>query len=89
MNIGALALIPSRRSAITCPISWINSSTVNPAANAHPNTKLYAAIDTIIVPAVVSSFSFGKQQDRRLSFVSSATIATSTPASPRLERGRR
>ena len=69
MNIGALALIPSRRSAITCPISWISSSTVNPAANAHPNTKLYAAIETSIVPAVVSSFSLGSSRITVFSFV--------------------
>ena len=36
MNIGALALIPSRRSAITWPISWTSSSTTNPAANGKP-----------------------------------------------------
>ena len=39
MNIGALALIPSRRSAITWPISWTNSSTTKPTANAQPKNS--------------------------------------------------
>ncbi len=39
-NIGALAGIPSRRSAITWPISWMNSSTTKPAANSQPQKRL-------------------------------------------------
>ncbi len=33
MNIGADAGMPSRRSAITWPISWTSSSTTKPSAN--------------------------------------------------------
>ncbi len=36
MNIGALALIPSRRSWITCPISWTSSRSTKPTANFQP-----------------------------------------------------
>ena len=36
MNIGADALMPSRRSWITCPISCRNSSATNPTANDQP-----------------------------------------------------
>ena len=37
MKIGALAsLTPSRRSWITCPISWTNSSTTKPTPNFQP-----------------------------------------------------
>ena len=36
MNTGALALTPSRRSAMTWPISWTKSSTTNPTANRQP-----------------------------------------------------
>src|SRR5205807_975871 len=33
MNIGAVALIPSLRSWITCPSSWMSSSSTKPTAN--------------------------------------------------------
>ena len=66
MNIGVLALIPSRRSAITWPISCRNSSTTNPAANSQPQNRLYAATDTSAVPDVVSSFSLRQQQQHAL-----------------------
>jgi len=36
MNIGALALMPSRRSWITCPISWTNRRITKPIANFQP-----------------------------------------------------
>ena len=46
MNIGALALRPSRRSAITWPISCTNSSAMKPAANGQPQIHAYAASET-------------------------------------------
>ena len=36
MNIGAEALMPSRRSWITCPISCTKSSSTKPTANFQP-----------------------------------------------------
>ena len=39
MNIGALALMPSRRSWITWPISCTNSSTTKPTANVQPQNR--------------------------------------------------
>ena len=39
MNIGALASMPSRRSWITWPISWMNISTTKPAANSQPHSS--------------------------------------------------
>ena len=36
MNIGALAVTPSRRSWITWPISWMNSSATKTAPNFQP-----------------------------------------------------
>ena len=39
MNIGALALMPSRRSWITWPISCTNSSTTKPTANVQPKNS--------------------------------------------------
>ena len=36
MNTGALRLMPSRRSWMTWPISWTNSSTTKPTANFQP-----------------------------------------------------
>ena len=39
MNVGALALMPSRRSWITWPISCTNRSTTTPSANVHPQNS--------------------------------------------------
>ena len=39
MNIGALAGMPSRRSWITCPISWTSSSSTKPTANFQPQMR--------------------------------------------------
>ena len=36
MKTGALASTPSRRSAMTWPISWMNSGATNPTANSSP-----------------------------------------------------
>ena len=39
MNIGALALMPSRRSWITWPISWTSSRTTKPTAKVQPQNR--------------------------------------------------
>ena len=40
MKTGALAGMPSRRSWITCPISWTNSRITKPTANFQPQIRL-------------------------------------------------
>ena len=71
MNIGAEALIPSRRSWNTWPISCRSSRTTNPIANDQPQISAYAAIETSIVAEVVSSFTFGSSSRTDFSFVAS------------------
>src|SRR5579884_1603355 len=63
INIGPLALIPSRRSAM------------NPAANAQPHNSAYAASETRIVPVEANSLSLGSRSRIALNFVSKARIA--------------
>ena len=80
-NIGALALIPSRRSWNTWPISCRNSSTTNPAANSQPKKMLYAATDTSAVPAVTNSLALGSSRTRPLIATQNFAIAAPTAAS--------
>ena len=40
MNIGAVALMPSRRSWSTCPISWMKSRITKPSANFQVQIRL-------------------------------------------------
>ena len=87
MKVGALALIPSRRSWMTCPISWTNRSTTIPSANVQPQKSEYAATDTSAVPAVVSSLSFGSSSSAPLiaakNFATTAAIAAAALPSRR------
>ena len=81
MNIGADASIPSRRSWITCPISWTSRRITKPAANDQPQMSEYAAIETSIVAEVESTLIFGSRS--RIAFALLANAMTATAIGPR------
>jgi hypothetical protein len=81
MNIGADALMPSRRSWKTCPISWIKSSSTNPTANFQPQIRAYAAIETSIVADVVKILIFGSRNSSALSFAPNLSRISPSAAS--------
>ena len=90
MNIGAEALTPSRRNAITCPISWTKSSTTKPTANASPRSARRRRPRRASSPQVVSSLSFGSSSRIVLSFAPMRPSAASRlpPARFHHRRGR-
>jgi hypothetical protein len=88
MNIGADASIPSRRSWITCPISWTNSKSTKPTANDQPQISAYAAIETSIEAEVVRIFSFGSSSRSALPLVASNSSAAPSGAPTRFRLSR-
>jgi hypothetical protein len=86
MNIGRLALRPSRRSWMTWPISCTSSRATKPTANCQPQSTAYAAIETNIVPVLASSLIFGSNSRIALSLAKKATIAAPTGPTARLNR---
>jgi hypothetical protein len=88
MNIGALAWTPSRRSWMTWPISWMNSSTTKPTANLQPQMSEYAAMLTSIDPDVVRILSLGRASSATLpNFRARAPATNSGPSSRRRVEG--
>ncbi len=83
MNMGALASTPSRRSWMTWPISWTSSSSTNPTANLQPQMRLYAAIDTSIVPDVVRILSLPAKSSANLAYFRIRPRPTTNGASSR------
>jgi hypothetical protein len=88
MKTGADALAP-RRSAMTWPISWMNSSTTNPTAKRQPQMSAYAATDTSIEPDVVRSLSLGSSSNTVLPLAAITRMVASTLLPARRHQGGR
>jgi hypothetical protein len=77
MNIGAEALIPSRLSCNTCPISCTQIKATNPTANHTGYKSAHAPTLKSIVSAVPTNFTLSRATRSHLNFASSSPTATS------------